>query len=96
MNPNEKNVTEKQNKSKLQMTGRTELTVEGVNDVLRFEENSVLMDTELGTLEVDGIDLRILRLDPACKEVSLTGTINGLFYVDVLQKKRGFLRFGRS
>jgi sporulation protein YabP len=84
------------NRKTLQMMGRTELTVEGVNDVVRFEEDSVIMDTELGMLEVDGAELRILRLDPERKEVALAGTVNGLFYTDAPQKKRGFWRFGRS
>lgn len=81
---------------KLCMNGRAELTVEGVTDVVRFEEDSVLLDTELGMLEVDGAQLRILRLDPERKEVALAGTVNGLFYVEAPQKKRGLLRFGKS
>ena len=81
---------------RLQLMGRAELTVEGVTDVVRFEEDSVLMETDLGMLEVEGAQLRILRLDPERKEVSLAGTVNGLYYLDTPQKKRGFLRFGRS
>ncbi len=79
----------------LQMKGRTELTVEGVHDVLRFEETDVLLDTELGLLEVEGAQLRILRLDPQQKQVALTGTVNGLFYVDTQPRKRGLFR-GRT
>ncbi len=79
----------------LQMMGRTELTVEGVHDVLRFEETDVLLDTELGLLEVDGAQLRILRLDPEQKQVALIGTVNGLFYVDTAPRKRGLFR-GRT
>ncbi len=79
----------------LQMKGRTELTVEGVHDVLRFEETDVLLDTELGVLEVDGTQLRILRLDPEQQRVTLSGTVNGLFYVDATPRKRGLFR-GRS
>lgn len=75
----------------LRMTGRSELLVEGVLDVVRFEESNLLLDTELGMLEIDGEQLRIARLDPDKKEIFLCGTVNGLFYVAAPQKKSGGL-----
>ena len=75
----------------LRMTGRAELLVEGVLDVVRFEERNLLLDTELGMLEIDGEQLRIARLDPDKKEIFICGTVNGLFYVAAPQKKSGGL-----
>ena len=67
-------------------------TAGGVSDVVRFAEDAVLIDTELGMLEIEGMQLRILRLDPERKELVLAGTVDGLLYVDAAPKKRGILR----
>ncbi len=75
----------------LRLLGRTELLVEGVADVVRFEEDNLLLDTELGMLEVDGTELRISRLDPEKKEIFVCGTVNGIFYTQAPQKKSGGL-----
>lgn len=41
------------------MKGRHSLQVSGVWDVISFDDSSVIMQTSMGTLSVDGEDLRI-------------------------------------
>lgn len=43
----------------INMKGRRSLQVSGVWDVLSFDESSVVMQTSMGTLSIDGEDLRI-------------------------------------
>lgn len=45
------------------LQNRKHLVVTGVIDVERFDENSIVMYTELGKLSVKGKDLNISRLD---------------------------------
>jgi sporulation protein YabP len=71
---------------------RCALCVTGVNDVVRFEEESILLDTVQGLLEVDGTELRIAKLDPEKKEIRLNGTVSALFYTEGSAKKRGLFR----
>ncbi len=76
----------------LRLTNRTDLLVEGVCDVVRFEEESILLDTDLGMLEVDGSQLRIAKLDPDRQEIRILGTVHAMFYVEPSAKKKGLFR----
>ncbi len=76
-------------KQQLQLVGRQQLSVQGVEDVLRFEESSILLETDLGTLEVDGEQLRIARLDPDRKEILICGNVGAICYVDTAPKRSG-------
>ncbi len=66
-------------------------TVSGVTEVLSFDEDGILLDTVMGTLAIDGEDLRITRLDLGRGEVDLAGKVNGLVYAD-RTARRGLFR----
>ena len=53
----------------------------GVEDVISFDDASIAMKTTLGTLSVDGNDLHILKLNLDGGEIAIEGTINGLYYM---------------
>ncbi len=76
----------------LTLTDRKALIVEGVRDVVRFEEESILLDTDLGLLEVDGSNLRIAKLDPDRQMICLNGEICAMLYLDATPKKKGLWR----
>ena len=44
---------------RLELVGRERLTVSGVEDVERFDENGIVMSTSAGVLVVTGEDLHI-------------------------------------
>ena len=50
------------NTQKISLTNRSQALVTGVRDVLAFDTVQVLLDTELGMLEIKGEDLHVLRL----------------------------------
>lgn len=60
--------------------------VTGVLDVLSFDLNEVLLETEQGMLMVRGNDLHVNRLSLEKGEVDLAGKIDSVTYSDVNQK----------
>lgn len=67
----------------------------GVTDVISFDENSVLLSTACGKMEIEGSGLHISALNVSNGQIKIEGTINGLFYYNETEKseKRGL--FGR-
>ena len=55
----------------------------GVLDVLAFDLNEVLLETEQGMLMVKGKDLHVNRLSLEKGEVDLAGQIDSIAYSDV-------------
>ena len=51
-------MTEEMLPHKLTLTERKTLTLTGVTDVISFDENTVLLTTTLGRLEIQGESLR--------------------------------------
>ena len=71
------------------MEDRRKLTVSAVTDVDSFDEQSIVLFTELGELTVRGEDLRIGRLDIDTGEVSVEGEIHSAVYTDDRPKAAG-------
>jgi len=64
----------------LTMEGRERLTVSGVEDVERFDENMIVMSTSAGTLVVSGERLHIGKLSLDGGELHVDGQIDALQY----------------
>ena len=45
------------------MENRERLSVTGVNDVLSFDEESIVADTDMGVLVLKGVDLHVNKLN---------------------------------
>ena len=71
----------------LVLENRGKLSVSGVNDVLSFDDQVVMIDTELGLLTVKGENIRINKLSLDTSEVVLEGTISYLAYSDKEMEK---------
>ncbi len=54
--------------------------VTGVVDVISFDLNEVLLQTELGLLTVKGTDLHVNRLNLEKGEVDLAGNVDSFVY----------------
>lgn len=75
---------------KLVVNNRKTSMVTGVLDVLAFDLNEVLLETEQGMLMVKGKDLHVNRLTLEKGEVDLTGHVDSIAYSDVQQgQKKG-------
>ena len=71
----------------LVLENRGKLSVSGVNDVLSFDDQVVMVDTELGLLTVKGENIRINKLSLDTAEVIIEGEISSLSYSQNKQEK---------
>lgn len=68
---------------KILLSNRRSGSFTGVLDVLSFDVNEILLETEQGMLFVKGKDLHVNRLNVEKGEVDLEGLIQSLEYSDV-------------
>ena len=68
---------------KLTLTNRGALSINGVVDVISFDLNEVLLETEAGMLTIKGQDLHVNRLTLEKGEVEICGNIGSLLYSEV-------------
>ena len=85
-------------KSKVQnliLENREKLSVSGVIDVESFNDECVIIDTEMGILVVKGEDLHISRLNLDNSELNIEGDIISCEYNESQGKSRGLGFFSR-
>lgn len=73
---------------KLVINNRKTSMVTGVLDVLSFDLNEILLETEQGMLMVKGTDLHVNRLSVEKGEVDLSGNIDSVSYSSASQVSR--------
>lgn len=77
---------------RLELIGREQLTISGVEDVERFDETGIVMSTAAGTLVVTGEDLHIGKLSLDGGELHVDGRIDAVSYEDGGQERQGLFR----
>lgn len=65
---------------KLVMQNRSLGNITGIQDVISFDENQVVLDTDMGLLTIKGKDLHVSRLTLEKGEVDVEGTMDSLVY----------------
>lgn len=71
------------------ITNREEMNINGVVDVISFDETSIVIETEMGMLEIKGEALHVNHLNLENGEMSLTGDIEAIEYDDKAIYKKG-------
>ena len=71
------------------LENREKLNVSGVNDVLSFDDQVIIVETELGLLTVKGENLKINKLNIDTSEVIVEGRIDNLGYSQNQAKNEG-------
>ena len=61
-------------------TDKNTCTISGVNDVLSFDVNEILLETEQGMLMIRGTQLHVSRLSLDKGEVDVDGRIDSFTY----------------
>lgn len=84
-----KNTTQK-TISNIILESREKITVSGVSDVESFDENSIILTTELGSLIIKGQDLKIGKLNLDSGEVLAEGDFDSFEYADYGSQKGSF------
>lgn len=75
---------------KLTLNERRLLTMTGVTEVVNFDENAVVLHTQLGTLVIQGQALQLKTLSPEGGHVEVEGNIATLHYEE--PRSAGWLR----
>ena len=65
---------------RLTLENRTSGTMTGIREVVSFDENQVVLDTDMGLLTLKGKELHVNRLTLEKGEVDLNGNIESLTY----------------
>ena len=68
---------------KLVINNRKTSLVTGVKDVLSFDLNEILLETEQGMMMVKGTDLHVNGLSLEKGELDLSGNIDSVAYSDI-------------
>lgn len=83
-------------KHNLIMEDRKTLTLTGISDVDSFDEQTVVLITDIGELIIKGDSLQIKGFSVESGELSLEGRIDSLSYQEVNKNNGGFFsRFFR-
>ena len=72
---------------KLTLDERQKLSMTGVTEVISFDETAVVLRTALGTLEVQGQQLKLKTLSLDGGQVAVDGHISALFYEEPREKR---------
>ena len=78
---------------KLTLDERKNLTMNGVTEVVSFEETAVVLRTCLGTLVVHGQELQLKTLSLEGGQVAVDGCINAMIYEEPRQGGGWFSRW---
>lgn len=94
------NIEERKNLSStviqnLVLENREKLSISGVLDVLSFDDQVVIVETELGLLNVKGDNLRINKLSIDTSEVVVEGDIYSMLYSEKDIDKKGTSLIGK-
>ena len=64
----------------LQLKERQQLTMSGVTEVVSFDDGAVVLQTSLGTLVIQGRELKLKTLSLEGGQVAVEGTVTALIY----------------
>lgn len=77
---------------KMQINGRRQGAISGVIDVISFDPEEVLLETDMGILTIKGRELHVKRLTLERGEVDLEGELDSFVYSQSKgAKKEAFL-----
>ncbi len=71
------------------MEDRRHLSVSGVLEIERFDEEEVVVSTELGQLTIKGQELHLNKIDVEDGELSVEGELDSVTYSDVQNSGKG-------
>ena len=76
-------------KHSVSMISREKLEIDGVIDVLDFDNSIINIKTTMGILSVEGVNLKIISLSKESGKIYVEGGIDSLFYFGVAEEKKG-------
>ena len=65
---------------KIVLNNRDQGNLTGILDVISFDENTIVLDTDMGLLTIKGKDLHVSRLTVEKGELEVEGQVDSLAY----------------
>ncbi len=80
-------------KHSVSIKDRRDMHIDGVTEVVSFDELCVMLRTQCGDMAIEGKDLKIAVLEIDTGIVVLSGTVSGVYYSEEQTKeKRSFVK----
>ena len=70
------------------LENREKLSISGVLDVFSFDDQIIIIETELGLLTIKGENLKITKLSLDTSDFIVEGLINNIFYSNSEKNKK--------
>ena len=83
-------MAEEMQKQNISLESRRKLSITGVKEVENFDDNTITLITDLGTLSVKGSEIKIEKLNLDSGDVSATGDFYAFEYISDENTKRTF------
>lgn len=80
---------------KLNLLNRSVGAITGVRDVKAFNEEEIVLETDMGMLSIKGTDLHVTRLTLEKGEVEVDGTVDSFIYTNAREPAAERGVFGR-
>ncbi|MBQ6820628.1 MAG: sporulation protein YabP [Clostridium sp.] len=74
-------------RSNITLENRKKLTLTGVEEVISFDDEKILLNTKLGFLTIKGSDLKMNKLDVQNGDVIIVGNVASVVYSSKEVKK---------
>ncbi len=74
----------------IEINERSKAELTGINAVMSFNENSVVLDSEGGLLCIEGVDLNVKKLDLQGGIVVVEGRLSAFYYPEGEEKRKSF------
>ncbi len=74
------------------MENRKKLTISGVKRVENFDDNIIVLDTQMGQMTLKGENLHISKMDIDIGNLSVSGNFYGLIYNETSNSNSFFKR----
>lgn len=85
-------MAQEQMNHRLMLQDRNVLTVSGVTEIISFDDAAVILQTCMGTLTVQGEDLKLKNLSVEGGQAEVRGTVSALIYEEPHQAGGWFRR----
>ena len=80
-------------KHSVTLKDRKDMRIDGVCEVVSFDEHYIMLKTQCGDMAIEGNDLKIAVLEIDAGIVVLSGTVSGVYYSEPQNKeKRSFVK----
>ena len=82
-----------QGKHAVVLKDRKDMRIDGVSEVVSFDEHYVMLKTQCGDMAIEGANLKIAVLEIDAGIVVLSGTVSGVYYSETQNtQKRSLLK----